>query len=410
MRPVYVLDFLPTYVLRELRELAGAGCRPVVVMPSDSPLAAYWDGISGADEGEMERTPLPFRGLMICGARRLLGRSASPLLRALLRSPLRTLSLTRQALETGCFRYLCAGAMLAESLREAEADLLHAHFAQDAAHVASWAASLLGLPFTVTTHARDIFVPQSANRLRQVLESADAVVTISEFNAAFIEDLLGPEISGKTRVIRLGVDAAALPPRAETTGGEICIASGLAEKKGVHILLETARMLRERGRELSCTVIGGDSDGRRLDSYRKAVEGGRLSVMLDFPGVLDSEETLSRLASASLCVLPSVRARDGDMDGIPVCLMEAAAMGVPIVSTRLSGIPELVVHGETGLLADPGDPGSLADSLQWAADHPAEMERMAARGRERVAEMFDSAASARAVLSMMEETAGRREP
>ncbi|MGM0627526.1 MAG: glycosyltransferase, partial [Candidatus Fermentibacterota bacterium] len=150
--------------------------------------------------------------------------------------------------------------------------------------------------------------------------------------------------------------------------------------------------------------------GRRLDSYRRAVEGGRLSGMLDFPGVLDSEETLSRLASASLCVLPAVRARDGDMDGIPVCLMEAAAMGVPIVSARLSGIPELVVHGETGLLADPGDPGSLADSLQWAADHPAEMERMAARGRKRAAEMFDSAAGARAVLSMMEETAGRREP
>jgi len=411
MRPAYVLDFLPTYVLRELEEITDAGSSPVVVVSADSPRAAYWKGISGPAGERMESIALPFRGLMDCGVGSLLRQCAPLLLRTLARSPLRLLSVMRQALETGCFRYMCAGATLAERLAEEEVDLLHAHFAQDAAHVTCWAASLMGLPFTVTTHARDIFVPKSADRLRQVLENADSIVTISDFNAAFMEDMLGPELSEKIRVIRLGVNADTLPPLAEAAGGgEVCVASGLAEKKGVHVLLEAARILRERGRELNCTVIGGDREGRRLDGYRRAVEGGRLSRMLDFPGALDSEETLNRLASASLCVMPSVSARDGDMDGIPVCLMEAAAMGVPIVSTRLSGIPELVIHGETGLLAEPGDPESLADNLQWAMNHPAEMERMAARGRERAARLFDSSASARAVLSMMEEVAGGRVP
>ncbi len=408
MRPAYVLDFLPTYVRRELQGLRESGCRPLVLLPSDSPRADYWKGIAEEDVADGESILLSLRGTMRCGAGALLGRCGPVLLRTLLRSPLRLLSLLRRALETGCFRYMCAGAMVADELREREPDLLHAHFAQDAAHVASWAASILGLPFTVTTHARDIFVPQSVQRLGEVLEAADAVITISQYNAEFLEDLLGPGVSDRTRVIRLGVDPDRLPARRrpEERGGQVCIASGLTEKKGIHVLLDAARLLRRRGRRLDCTVVGGDREGRRLDCYRRAVEGGPLDGMLAFPGKMSSGETLERLASAELCIMPSTRARDGDMDGIPVSLMEAAAMGVPIVSTRLSGIPELVVHGETGLLAEPGDPASLTDSLEWAADHPSEMERMAEAARKRARRMFDASRSARSVLEAMEDAAG----
>lgn len=408
MRPAYVLDFLPTYVLREVEGLTGLGCRPLVILSADSPLTAHWEGISGGPRKELEVLRLPLRSLMSCGAGTLIRRCGPALLRWLPRCPLRLLSFAARALETRCFRFLCAGAILAEELRGREVDLLHAHFAQEAAHVASWAASLLEVGFTVTTHARDIFVPQSRDRLRQVLDSADAVVTISRYNASFLKELLAPEPVEGIRVVRLGLDPGRLPRRAgpDRREGQVCIASGLVEKKGVHVLLEAARLLRRRGAGLSCTVIGGDLDGRRLEGYRRAVEGGPLDEMLAFPGTLPSVETLKLLASAELCVLPSVKARDGDMDGIPVCLMEAAAMGVPIVSTRLSGIPELVVDGETGLLAEPGDPESLADRLQWAADHPREMERMGAAARERARMMFDAQASAGALLEIMREVSG----
>ena len=405
----YVLRSVPPYVLRELEELAKTEtCSPLCVTPSDCKGSNWWQSITGQPRLDREPLSLAFYGLLTCGVMELLRRALPVLIRIGLRHPLRLSSSLRRALEEGCFRHLCAGAMIADRLREEKVDLLHVHFAKQTAHVTMWAAALLNLPLTVTTHARDIFVPRNEQRLLRVLEAADSIATISEYNAAYLEEKLGRSVRNKTRVIRLGVNPSELPAREAPGEGEVCIASGLAEKKGVHVLLEAARLLRIRGRRISCTVVGSDPDDSRLARYRKALEDSELSAMVSFPGALPHEKTMDLLTSASLCVMPSVKARDGDMDGIPVCLMEAAAMGVPIVSTRLSGIPELVVHGETGLLAEPGDPESLADSLQWAADHPVDMERMAARGRDRAARMFDSAASARAVLSMMEEVAGRR--
>ena len=407
MRVAYILDFAPTYVLRELAEMAESGrCSPVAVLPADSSVAEFWKGISGAQEESLDVLEIPYTNLLTCAAGRLLRQTVPILLRYSLRHPVKMLNVLRMALEEGCFRYFCAGALVADALREREVELHHAHFAKDAAHVARWASLLDDIPYTVTTHARDIFVPESSDRLRQLLQAADRVVTISDFNAGYIEEQLGGEIASNVEVIRLGVSPKRLPKRSPDGSGVVCVASGLAEKKGVHVLLEAARLLASRGVRPKVTVIGEDRDGVELDRCRRAVESGPLKGMLLFPGMLPSAETLKALASAELCVMPSVRALDGDMDGIPVALMEAAAMGTPMVATRLSGIPELVVDGETGLLAEPGDPASLADAIGRALERPGDMAAMAERARGMVEERFNSIRNAGRLIDLFERVIG----
>ncbi|MDT0353514.1 glycosyltransferase [Pseudonocardia charpentierae] len=251
-------------------------------------------------------------------------------------------------------------------------DRVHAHFATYPALAAWVCRRLTGIPYSFTVHAHDLFVDRSM--LGRKIGEADVVITISEFNKRLLEQ----GTSGTpVEVVRCGVrtDHYAFRPRRIPSSGAVralCVAS-LQEYKGHRTLLEAIA----RGgacERLELELIG---DGPQRDELEHLAGRLGLAARVRFSGAQPEHLVRQALERADLFVLPSVVARDGQMEGLPVVLLEALASGVPTVSTRLSGIPEIVVDGRTGLLAEPADIDDLhrvlekvlaggGDAIEWA--------------------------------------------
>ncbi len=376
MRILYVLGFLPPYVTREIEAMAARGHRISVLLPENrknSETADFWNGISRDPENNSVtiRRSLKFKYLT-CPVRQL----ARPLFKSL-RFPATLI----KSLKEGEFRYfIIASNAVADMDPSCKPDVIHSHFAKDQAHIARFMASILKVPYTVTTHATDIFVPVCKTRLRRALNGASRVFTISEYN---LNLLMEYGLARENIVVsRLGLDTTMLPERKKPPSSPVgvCTASGLVSKKGVHVLIQSMRLLQQRGIDCGLTVIGSDPDGTKLKEYRK----NTADIPVDFVGALNSKETLDVVSAASFFVLPCVEAENGDKDGIPVALMEAMGMGVPCVSTDISGIPELIENGVSGILVTPESPEELADAMTTLLCRKELADRLGSAGREKV--------------------------
>ncbi|WP_217914883.1 glycosyltransferase [Miltoncostaea marina] len=265
---------------------------------------------------------------------------------------------------------------------------VHAHWATHPALAANVVHRLTGLPYSFTAHAHDIYIDRSM--LEEKIRDAAFVVTISDFNRSLLGRLYGDWAAAKTSVIRCGVDLTAFTPRPPrpAEGGPFtvsCIA-GLREKKGQAHLVEAVARLRDEGLEVRCLLVGdGELRGRLEARIAELGVGDRVELL----GHRSRDEVSAVLKGSDAMVLPSVTTDDGDMEGIPVALMEALATEVPVVASSLSGIPELVRDGETGLLVPEGDPAAIAAAIRRIHDDPAGAARMAAAGRERVLAAYD---------------------
>lgn len=395
MKILYVLGFLPTYVKREIESLSEAGNEIIAVLPSresNDRTAALWESITkegGRGKADFLRV-MPFH-LFLGSPLKLLKPWAVSL-----RHP----GFMCRSIPEGEFRYFLAASETLKKLPEGWIpDVIHAHFAGDQAHIARIMSGITGVPYSLTTHATDIFTPRNPARLKRVLRDASAVLTISDYNRKFLRD--AGLFTGDVTVVKLGMDTENLPARTTVHSSPegVCIASGLVEKKGVEVLLKAAGILSEKYPDLSFRVIGSDPAARLLEKYRS--EARELPV--EFTGALSSEMALAAVADATFFVLPCIQAANGDRDGIPVALMEAMGMGVPAVSTGISGIPELIDHGRNGLLADPGSPESLAEMIGRLLDYPEEAEAMGIRGRNSVLALHSPGDSAEAVLGVFSE-------
>jgi len=381
---LYVLGFLPTYVHREIAELVKMGHDIHVLLPEESTNASHklWNDITGSKCSCSISRCMPFR---------LFTSSSMPLFFPFLHS-LPHLTVFLSSLKEGETRYFLTANETCRALPKGWIpNVIHSHFAKDQAHIARILSKLLKMPYLITTHATDIFVPKDTERLKRVLRDAHAVVTISDFNKSYMRER--GFTNKDATVVKLGVNRAELPERVNPSSlaNGVCVASGLVEKKGIEVLLMAVSDLKEEFPQLHIKIIGSDPDGTLLNDYRLRSE--RLPV--EFTGALPSSKTLKIVSEAGFFVLPCVRSSTGDMDGIPVSIMEAMAMGVPVVSTAISGIPELITHGETGLLARPGSPESLTEMIQRMLASPEEAEEMGRRGRERVLSLHSPQRSAR---------------
>jgi glycosyltransferase involved in cell wall biosynthesis/aminoglycoside phosphotransferase (APT) family kinase protein len=276
---------------------------------------------------------------------------------------------------------------IAERLEAEGAAHLHAHFATHPATLALIVSSLTGIPWSVTVHAHDIFV--SRVLLREKLAAARFVRAISRFNRDYLERLY-PELQGRVRVIHAGIDPAVyrrLPPPPQRRGRIpriLCVAS-LRPYKGHAVLLEACRLLRDQGITFRCELVG---DGPlRPELERRIAELGLQDVVRLF-GALPQNQVARRLGRSSVFVLPSVVAPDGQMEGIPVALMEAMAAGRPVVASDLSGIPELVQDGVSGFLTRPGDAAGIAAAVKRLIGDPCLGRTVGERGRDKVEREF----------------------
>lgn len=290
-------------------------------------------------------------------------------------------------------RYWLLAARVAEILVEGRFDLIHAHFASGSSSVARYASRLCGIPYTLTAHAKDIYAHDlDPARLTAVLEDAAAVVTVADANVRHLA-----RVAPRARVVRiyngLPLDEFSFLPAAPAPSPPRALFVGrLVEKKGVADLLEAAAILRAGGLGLRCRIVGS---GPLEADLRREADRLALGDTVEWCGPATRQEILDEhLPAATLFALPAVVAADGDRDGLPTTLIEAMARGVPVVSTRVTGIPEIVDEGRAGGLVAPGDVPALARAIAALSKDPQLAETRRRRGRQRVESLFDATETA----------------
>jgi glycosyltransferase involved in cell wall biosynthesis len=271
---------------------------------------------------------------------------------------------------------LLMAAQLARALAGERCTHLHAHFAHAPADVAMYASALLRLPFTFTGHAQDLF--RHTALLRRKALRARAVLTISHHNRDWlVAQGVDPD---RVDVVRCAPEATSTTPgspqRLRTGPYRIGCAAALIERQGVDdILRALAQLIRSHCAPVKLLVAGEGPERLRLQ-----VLADQLGIhrQVEFLGHLPVHALPHWMRGLDVFVAAPRADRQGNIDGIPVTLMEAMAAGVPAVATRLGGIPELVIDGQTGYLAEPGDPASLAAQIDRAMSEP---ERARSLGR-----------------------------
>jgi glycosyltransferase involved in cell wall biosynthesis len=359
VRVAYVVSRFPhiseTFVVRELNavtELGGVEAELFSLFPPSRPLvhpsAERWVGrvwrpgpaaaLAGAAWGLVRH---PLRATRVVGDVLRGYRGSGRLLRALAVLPL-ALAQARQVRKLGI-------------------DHLHAHFASYPA-LAAWVCHrMVGVPYSFTAHAHDIFLDRSM--LARKIEEAEFVAAISEYNR---ECLIRTESRAESKilVVHCGIEPAAYPFRRRPIPDVgpvrvLCVAS-LADYKGQDVLIRALEKGGERLARATLELVGSGPARQELEGLARSLG---VADRVTFRGGMSEPEVRQELDAAAIFALPSVVTPEGRMDGIPVVLMEALACGVPVIASRLSGIPELVRDGVTGTLVEPGDTAGLAGAL-----------------------------------------------
>ena len=268
---------------------------------------------------------------------------------------------------------------------------LHAHFASDAATVALLAARKMGGSFSMTAHARDIYhlyvdAATDAAKRRAKLRAAAFTVTVSDYNGAHLRALC-PEAAGRIHRLYNGIDLALFQPATGPRPSTRLIAVGrLVEKKGFADLIAACSLLRDRGHAFSCDIVG---DGPLQTALAAQILAEGLQGHVQLVGPMPQENLVQALGQAAIATLPCIVTDDGDRDGLPTVLLEAMAKGLPVVTTSVTGGPEIVDHGKTGLICPAGNPAALADALSGLLADPARALQMGQAGRARAEALFD---------------------
>ncbi|MGL4311875.1 MAG: glycosyltransferase family 4 protein [Paracoccaceae bacterium] len=284
---------------------------------------------------------------------------------------------------------------------------LHAHFASDAATVALLAGRIIGGSFSFTAHARDIYhtyvTPEVDDAKRRAkLREAAFTITVSDFNARHLRTLC-PEAAHRIHRLYNGIDLSLFaPPLASATvPGRILAVGRLVEKKGFPLLVDACALLRDRGVSFECRIVG---DGPQQAELSERIAAARLTGLVHLDGPMPQERLAGLMDSAAIAALPCIVTADGDRDGLPTVLLEAMAKGLPVVTTTVTGGPEIVDGGRTGLLCPPGDVVALADALQRLLVDPAHARAMGRAGRIRAERLFSLSENAGALLDRFTST------
>jgi glycosyltransferase involved in cell wall biosynthesis len=263
---------------------------------------------------------------------------------------------------------------------------LHAHFVDRAATVAIVVSRLLNRPYSVTAHANDIYVDPVL--LPEKLAEAQFVATCTRYNETHLANLNGNGLSQKLHCIYHGLDIAQYKPLEEKrpSATPLLLAVGqLKEKKGFTHLLHACRLLKEQGYTFQCHIVGDGPDRKVLTNQIQQLGLGDTVTLC---GALPHQDVIQKYREADIFVLPCITGQDGDRDGIPNVILEAMAMELPVVSTRHSGIPEVVVDGINGLLVPPANDAALTRALAKLLDSGNGRSQLGQRGRQTVIDSF----------------------
>ncbi|MEZ5500910.1 MAG: glycosyltransferase [Steroidobacteraceae bacterium] len=299
--------------------------------------------------------------------------------------------------------FLQAGYIAAELLDRPQVRHLHGHFCHGATTITWHVARLLGLPFSFTAHAKDIYqVEQNpGNLLERKLGAAQFVTTCTTANCHHLHGNL--RHGERVRTVYHGLDTtffsreAARSPAPEQPPRLLAVGR-FVEKKGLLYLVRACALLRDAELEFRCTLLGEPGD--ELERIREEIRLLDLGSVVELRGMVTHEVLREIYAAASIFVLPCVVAADGDRDGIPNVMAEAMAMSVPVVTTAVSGITEIVRHDENGLIVPERDASALAATLERLLRSPALRQRIGTAARRTILEKFDAAVTNRELLRL----------
>ena len=288
------------------------------------------------------------------------------------------------------FLRLYQAAYIGTRLQEAGIRRLHAHFAGMAARTAYWIKKFFGVEFSLTVHANDIFAPRDFEiSLTNLFEAASSIVTVSDFAVAQLQQKF-PRNAAKFHRVYNGLDVEHFPRATFASEIPLIISIGrLIEKKGFADLIAACGQLP---RDFRCEIIG---EGPLEESLRSQIRELGLENRVRLIGPATQQEIAARLAEANVFALPCLIARDGDMDNLPTVIMEAMAAGLPVVSTSIAGIPEMVQPDFNGELVPPGDARQLAKAIDSFLSNRNRAREFGNRGRELAARKFSLAENVR---------------
>ncbi len=290
---------------------------------------------------------------------------------------------------------------LARALQRRSITHLHAHFANVPVSVAELVHRLTGIPYSFTAHAKDIYLTPP-DELRRKIRSASFVLTCTGFNANHLAGIS----DGQTpiRLVYHGIDLSffepARAPKQEKECPLLISVGRFCEKKGLPYLIQACALLKEQNRRFQCRIIGY---GELRDELSALIAHLGLENCVSLEGPFTQDQVLEVYGQADAFVLPCLVTDNGDRDGIPNVLLEAMSMGIPVISTGISGIGELIRHASNGLLVPERDAEAIAAAIVLLLDYPRLAAQLAASGREKVLGQFELRQSASAVLAAFDE-------
>lgn len=282
--------------------------------------------------------------------------------------------------------HFAVACLWARQLRHQEVSLIHSQWIHSGGTITMYAAWLLGKPFSFTGHAADLFRERCA--LQDKVDRAAFIVCISEFHKdLFMKMGASPD---KLHIVYCGIDVSmftAKPQKATGSISHIISAGRLVDKKGFEYLIDACALLRDQKVEFKCTIAGS---GPLDNALKQRVIDRNLQQIVNVTGnALKQEQIPQFMNSGDIYCLPCVWAKDNDVDGLPQMLMEAMACGVPCVSTKLVGIPDLLIQGKTGLLVEPNEAKQLADAIDVLIHDQQLQHELVTHGVAHVKKQFD---------------------
>ena len=275
---------------------------------------------------------------------------------------------------------------------------LHVHFAGMAARTAFWIKRFFEIEYSLTVHANDIFVPSKFEiGLSQIFSAASAIVTVSDFAANQLRDRF-PDTASCVHRVYNGIDCDSFQPARPSPPPLILSIGRLISKKGFDVLIDACASLQNSGHEFRCEIIG---EGPLSAELQARIDRHGLGKQVLLAGPKPQAEIAARLSRATLLALPCRVDADGAMDNLPTVVMEAMASALPVVSTDVGGIAEMVHNGETGLLVAQNDPVATAKAIGRLITKPELAQSFGRKGRERAEEIFTVEKNVRALREIL---------
>jgi glycosyltransferase involved in cell wall biosynthesis len=290
--------------------------------------------------------------------------------------------------------YLGQACQLRDLARKERIGHVHAHFGTNSTEVAMLCAALGGPTYSFTVHGPEEFDMPAGLHLKEKVERAKFVAAISSFGRSQLYRWIGHEQWNKVKVVRCSVDESFTQDtsRPVTASRSVVCVGRLCEQKGQLLLLAAAREMVERGRDVDLVFAG---DGEMRPELERLIDAYGLRSRVRITGWVSASEVRSLLLEARALILPSFA------EGLPVVIMEAMALGRPVISTRIAGIPELVREGQEGWLVSAGDCQALVDAwTELLAAEPARLQAMGESARQRVAMRHSPSEAARKLMQL----------